>query len=60
MTAQAALKELQSFKQLLQQMAKALRHAQLQNNLPGSKQVSQGQLFSTVIRERISRLSVGK
>lgn len=57
---QAALKDLQSFKQLLQQMAKALWHAQLQNNLPGSKRASQGQLFSIVIRKRISSLNVGK
>lgn len=42
MITQAALKELQSFKQLLQQMAKALQRTQLQNNLPGSKQVRQG------------------
>lgn len=42
MTTQAALKELQSFKQLLQQMAKALRCTQSQNNLPGSKQASWG------------------
>jgi len=50
MTTQAALKELQSFEQLLQQMAKALRCTQLQNNLPGSKQAKESAPNGTIIQ----------
>lgn len=50
MTTQAALKELRSFKELVQQMAKALQHTQLQNNLPGSKQAKESVLNGTIIQ----------
>lgn len=50
MTTQAASKEFQSFKQLLQQMAKAVGYTQLQNNLPESKQAKESALNVTTIQ----------